>query len=201
VDLTERCVAHVELFKGRLLHAFRDDVELPDGTVGHREYIMHPGAVMIIPLVDRADGTQAVILERQFRYPVGETLIELPAGKRDPGEDSLATAQRELREETGFCATEWAFAGKLQPAVGYSNETIDVWFARMLRAGKRKLDAGEFLEIFEASPDELLTWCQSGRVIDSKTLVGALWLQNVLSGAWKVTWNRVPAGPHGWVTA
>lgn len=199
MDLTERCIAHVELFKGRLLHAFRDDVELPDGTIGHREYIKHPGAVMIIPLVHRNDGSTGVILERQFRYPLGRTIIELPAGKRDPGEEqeSLATAIRELREETGYSADEWARAGTLYPAEAYSSEAIDIWFARGLRAGDRDLDPGEFIEIFEASTDELIDWCRTGRVTDAKTLVGALWLQNVLSGAWKVTWNRVPAQPHG----
>lgn len=195
MDLTERRITHVELFKGRLLHAFRDDVRLPDGSVGHREYIQHPGAVMIIPLVQRDDGTTGVILERQFRYPLGKTLIELPAGKRDPGEEqqSLATATRELREETGYSAAEWAWAGTLGPAEAYSSEVIDIWFARGLQAGARELDPGEFIEVFEASSAELLDWCRSGLITDAKTLVGAFWLQNVLSGAWQVSWQRASA--------
>lgn len=198
MDLTERRTTHVELFKGRLLHAFRDDVSLPDGSTGRREYIQHPGAVMIIALTPGAQGSKGgVVLERQFRYPVGQTLIELPAGKRDPGETSLATAVRELREETGFAADEWARAGTLHPAVGYSDEGIDIWFARGLHGGDRKLDQGEFLEVFEASADQLLAWCRDGQVTDGKTLAGALWLQNVRSGAWSLTWERVQRQSHG----
>lgn len=196
MDLTERQTTHQELFKGRLLHAFRDTVRMPDGSVSVREYIRHPGAVMIIPLVLRKDGTQGVILERQFRYPVDQTIIEFPAGKRDPGEESLATAMRELREETGYGAREWSRAGMLHPAAAYSSEGIDLWFARELRAGTRKLDSGEYLEVFEASADELLDWCRAGRVTDAKTLAGALWLQNVLNGTWHLTWTAAPAEPH-----
>lgn len=194
-DLTERQLHSEELFKGRLLHAFRDRVRLPDGGEATREYVLHPGAVMIIPLLERADGSPAVVLERQYRYPVGQTLVEFPAGKRDPGEDALVCAERELREETGYRAREWACAGVLHPVVSYSTEVIEIWFARGLRAGARQLDAGEFLEVFSATPDELLDWCQSGRVTDAKTLVGAFWLHNVLSGAWTLDWQAAPQPP------
>jgi ADP-ribose pyrophosphatase len=197
VDLTEHQTAHEDLFKGRLLHAFRDTVRMPDGSSSVREYIRHPGAVVIIPLVTRQDGTPGVILERQYRYPVAQRIIEFPAGKRNPGEESLVTARRELREETGYSARDWARAGTLHPAAAYSSEAIDIWFARNLRPGGRKLDPGEYLEVFEASADELLGWCRNGRVTDAKTLAGALWLQNILSGAWNLTWDAVPTEPHG----
>jgi len=183
--LTERKTDSQELFKGHFLHAFRDTVALPNGKQTTREYVIHSGAVMIIPLLD--DGR--LVLERQFRYPVGRVMIEFPAGKLDPGEDSLACAQRELLEETGYSAGEWARAGVLHPVISYSTEFIDIWFARGLVLGERQLDDGEFLEVITASPVELLAWCRDGRVTDAKTLTGALWVQNVLSGAWKVDWK------------
>lgn len=187
--LIEEQLASVELFKGNFLHAFRDTVALPDGATATREYVVHPGAVMIIPLVEEASGEIKVVLERQFRYPVGQVMIEFPAGKLDPGEDSQLCAQRELREETGYSATEWARAGVLHPVISYSTEFIDIWFARGLSSGERQLDQGEFLDVFTATPTDLLQWCRDGRVTDAKTLTAALWLQNVLSGAWELNWH------------
>lgn len=196
--LIEEQVASVELFKGNFLHAFRDTVALPDGATATREYVVHPGAVMIIPLVEEASGEIKVVLERQFRYPVGQVMIEFPAGKLDPGEDSQLCAQRELREETGYSATGWARAGVLHPVISYSTEFIDIWFARGLSSGERQLDQGEFLDVFTATPTDLLQWCRDGRVTDAKTLTAALWLQNVLSGAWELNWHGpVASSPAG----
>ncbi|TXI21585.1 MAG: NUDIX hydrolase, partial [Ottowia sp.] len=159
-DLRETRVGGGELFKGDFLHAFRDDVRLPDGQVTQREYVVHPGAVMVVPLLQAANGELRLVMERQYRYPVRRTIIEFPAGKLDVGESPLACAQRELREETGYTAREWARAGVLHPVVSYSTEFIEIWFARELRAGERRLDAGEFLDVFTASPEQLHAWCR-----------------------------------------
>lgn len=175
------------VFQGHFLHAMRDVVRLPDGTETTREYVVHPGAVMVIPILD--DGR--VVLERQFRYPLQRAMIEFPAGKLDPGEDILACARRELLEETGYRAREWARAGVLHPVISYATEFIDIWFARGLTLGERRLDEGEFLDVLTATPDELLRACRDGVVTDAKTLTGALWLQNVQSGAWPLEWQTV----------
>ena len=182
-----------EVFNGRFLHAFQDTVELLDGSSTVREYIVHPGAVMVIPLLDKEDGSLRVVLERQFRYPVDRVMVEFPAGKLDAGEVSFACAKRELQEETGYYAAEWARAGQMHPVIAYSTEFIDIWFARGLVCGQRHLDAGEFLDVITASPSELLQWCSDGRVTDAKTLVGALWLQNVLNGVWNLNWQSADA--------
>ena len=187
--LIETQTSSQEVLKGVFLHAFRDTVLLPDGKSATREYVIHPGAVMVIPLLTDAHGQLRVVLERQFRYPVGQVMIEFPAGKLDPQESVLACAQRELREETGYSAHEWARAGVMHPVISYSTEFIDIWFARDLALGERRLDDGEFLDVFTATPQELLQWCCAGKVTDAKTLAGALWLQNVLSGAWSLAWQ------------
>ncbi len=185
--LTETRVASQELLRGQFLHAMRDTVRLPDGKEAFREYVIHPGAVMVV--AELPDGR--LVLERQFRYPVQSVMVEFPAGKLDPGEDSLACAQRELLEETGYTARQWARAGVLHPVISYSTEFIDIWFARELTAGERQLDAGEFLDVFSASADELLQCCRDGRITDAKTLTGVLWLQNLRSGAWSLDWASV----------
>ena len=186
--LQERPIASVELCKGNFLHALRDTVELSNGSLATREYVVHPGAVMVVPLVENAQGEVRLVLERQFRYPLHRVMIEFPAGKIDPGEEPFQCAQRELREETGYQAKFWARAGLLHPVVAYSTEAIDIWFAKGLMAGEQHLDQDELLDVFTATPDELMTWCREGAVTDAKTLIAALWLQNVFSGAWSLDW-------------
>ncbi len=186
--LKETLVSSEELFKGKFLHAKRDTVCLPDGKHATREYVVHPGAVVVVPLLD--DGQ--VVLERQFRYPIGQVMIELPAGKLDAGEDPLLCGLRELYEETGYTAAEWAYAGQMHLAIAYSTEVIHIYFARGLSLGARKLDAGEFLDVFTAPAQQLLDWCADGTVTDAKTLSCALHLANHLSGKRAMAWQSVP---------
>jgi ADP-ribose pyrophosphatase len=188
--LRETPLSRTELLRGHFLHVVRDTVRMPDGAHATREFVLHPGAVMVIGLLD--DGR--VVMERQFRHPMQAVMIEFPAGKLDAGEGSLACAQRELLEETGYSAREWAFAGRLAPTIAYSDEVIDIWFARGLTLGERQLDEGEFLDVFAATPAELQAWCFSGEVIDCKTLIGSMWLQNVQRGEWVLEWATHPNG-------
>lgn len=190
-DLIERPIDSTELCKGHFLHALRDTVELPDGQRANREYIVHPGAVMVVPILEDANGQMRLLLERQYRYPLRRVMIEFPAGKLDPGEALFDCARRELREETGYSATSWARAGVLHPVIAYSTEFIDLWFARGLTPGAQQLDNGEFLDLFTANLDELLQWCRDGTVTDAKTLTAALWLQNLAAGHWTLDWFDV----------
>jgi len=187
--LFEERVASEAPYEGRFLKIRNDTVRLPNGHTSTREYVVHPGAVVVIPLLD--DGR--VLLERQFRYPVGQVMTEFPAGKLDPGEDPLVCGQRELLEETGYSATQWARAGALHLAIAYSTEIIHIYFARGLRAGPQQLDPDEFLDVFSAQPADLIAACARGEVTDAKTLTCVLWLQNVLSGAWQLDWQDHPA--------
>jgi len=139
--LMERPLQQQQVYQGNFLDVRRDTVQLPGGASATREYIVHPGAVMIVPILD--DGR--LVLERQCRYPLGSVLLEFPAGKIDPGEDRWACARRELAEETGYRAAEWALAGRLHNAPAYSNEFIEIWFARGLSLGDQHLDDGEFI--------------------------------------------------------
>jgi len=127
--------------KGSFLQVFRDQARLSTGAVVEREYIRHPGAVMVVPLLDG----DRLLMERQYRYPLGQVLLEFPAGKIDRGEPTLITGMRELFEETGYRAGQWALAGRLHNAAAYSDEFIEIWFARQLQAGKAQLDADELL--------------------------------------------------------
>jgi ADP-ribose pyrophosphatase len=187
-SLVETQVTSEQVFKGGFLDVRRDQVSLPNGHVVPREYVVHPGACVVIPLLDNGD----VVLEKQFRYPVGREMIEFPAGKLDPNEDPLLCALRELREETGYSASEWAYAGCMHLAIAYSTEVIHVYFARGLTQGERALDDEEFLDVFTAPARQLLAWCADGTVTDAKTVTCALHLQQFLAGSRELGWNAVP---------
>lgn len=189
--LTEHATSREELLEGHFLHVVREHVRLPDGGSATREFVLHPGAVAVVPLLP--DGR--ILLERQYRHPTGQVMIEIPAGKLDPGEGALVCGQRELLEETGYLAREWAYAFTMYPTVAYSDEAIQIWFARGLEHRGAQLDHGEFIEVFSATPEEFLAWCRDGKVVDSKTLAAALWVQNVLAGTWKLDWQAPATQP------
>jgi ADP-ribose pyrophosphatase len=169
-------------YEGHFLKVQRDTIELPDGKRSKREYIKHPGAVVILPVLD--DGS--ILLERQFRYPLHNVFIEFPAGKIDPNEDPLDCAKRELQEETGYTAREWHFVCTIHNAIAYSDEHLDIFLARGLTAGQAQLDDGEFLDIFTATVPEMLAWVKEGKITDVKTVIGTFWLERILNGQWKL---------------
>jgi ADP-ribose pyrophosphatase len=189
--LREIPVRSEEICKGTFLYVLRDTVQLPSGKLATREYVVHPGAVVVVALLD--DGR--VVLERQYRYPIGQVMVEFPAGKLEQGEDPLLCGQRELLEETGYRASHWAYAGPMHLAIAYSTEVIHVYFAKGLSLGERSLDEGEFLDVISATAAELLQWCSQGLVTDAKTLTCTLWLQNVLSQAWTLDWISIADPP------
>lgn len=187
LHLRETLHERKEVHQGKFLHVRQDTVRLPDGKLASREYVVHPGAAVVVPLLD--DGH--VLLERQYRYPVGQVLVEFPAGKLDANEDPFVCGRRELLEETGYRAAEWAYAGKLHLAIGYSSEVIHIYFARGLQAGERHLDDGEFLDVVRCPIPELLRGCRDGLITDAKTLACSLWLQNAWEGNWQLDWKPV----------
>ena len=173
LDLIETPIASETVFKGRLLDVRRDRVRLPNGGEALREYIVHPGAVVVLALLDNGN----LLFERQFRYPLRRVFLELPAGKIDPGENILNTARRELREETGYEASDWAHLGVMHPGIGYSDERIEIFLARGLRrVGAPQLDANEFLDLLELSPAEARQAVWEGRITDAKTISALYWL-------------------------
>jgi ADP-ribose pyrophosphatase len=171
-DLTEHFISGELVYDGALLKVRRDVVRLPDGSLGTREYIRHPGAVAIVALFD--DGS--VLLERQFRYPHGREFIEIPAGKLEPGEPHLDTAKRELVEDTGYAAAEWTRLGVIHTSIAYTDEAIELFLAKKLTRTERKLDQGEFLETLVVPFGEAIEMIRQGRITDSKSVSGLLWV-------------------------
>ncbi|WP_151446885.1 NUDIX domain-containing protein [Lacisediminimonas profundi] len=178
--LEESCVDSQQVYSGHFLTVARDTVRLPDGNTAAREYIRHPGAVVILPLLP--DGK--ILLERQFRYPLHRVFIEFPAGKIDAGEDPLLCAQRELVEETGYTAGNWQHVCTIHNAIAYSDEHLEIYLARDLVAGEAKLDEEEFLETISVSLDDMLQWVREGKITDVKTVIGTFWLEKILAGEW-----------------
>lgn len=178
--LEETELSSEAVFRGHLLHVRRDRVVLPNGTETGREYILHPGAVLVIPILD--DGS--LLFERQFRYPLRRSFLELPAGKIDPNETPLETGKRELLEETGYTANEWHYVGQLHPCIGYSDERILIYLARGMQAGDHRRDEDETLELLQMSLAEAMEAVRLGEITDGKTMIALFWAEKILNGVW-----------------
>lgn len=179
-DLIEHTVSTELVFDGKLLKVNRDTVHLSAGHEALREWIAHPGAVVIIALLDNGK----LLFERQFRYPLRRIFMELPAGKIDPSEHPLDTARRELREETGYKARSWRHLGTTHPCIGYSDERIEIFWAQGLSYVGHELDHGEMLEVIEFSLADALLAVRDGDITDAKTIAALMWADKVLSGTW-----------------
>lgn len=177
LDLTEHLLSTEIIATGGMLTVKRDQVRLPNGNVSQREYVVHPGAVVIVPLLPNGN----VILEKQFRYPLHQVFIELPAGKIDAGEELLTAGQRELLEETGYSASEWIKLGHQHPCIGYSNEVIHIYLARGLSAGKHRRDDDEHLEVFEAPFADCISMIHHGEITDGKTIIALFLTEKYLA--------------------
>ena len=176
--LREDRISGEDIYGGIFLHMKRDQVRLPDGQQAAREYLTHPGAVAIVAILD--DGR--VLLERQYRYPIAKACLEIPAGKLEIGEDHLLCAQRELEEETGYTAKRWSYIRRIHPVISYSTEFIDIYLAEDLIPGPSKLDDEEFLDVFAAPLEQLITWVEEGEITDVKTTISAYWLDRYRRG-------------------
>lgn len=168
-DLIEKKISGSIVFKGRLLEVHKDEVLLPDGNTTGREYIAHPGAAAII-VIDGDD----IYMERQFRYPVGEVILEIPAGKLDIGEDILTGAKRELKEETGLVCDNLIKIGSMYNSVGYSNEVIHFFLAKDFKQGTNNLDYEEFIDVVKMPFNKVLDMVINNQIKDSKTAYGIL---------------------------
>jgi ADP-ribose pyrophosphatase len=176
-DLTESCIATETIRSGGMLTLKVDQVSLPSGRIGQREYVVHPGASVVVALLPNGH----VLLEKQFRYPLHQVFIELPAGKIDASEAPLLTAQRELLEETGYSAKEWVALGSQHPCIGYSDEVIHMYLALGLTAGQHKRDEDEALELFDLSFTDCLGLIKSGQISDGKTMLALFMAEQYLA--------------------
>lgn len=179
-DFSEITLGSEPVFDGVLLHVRRDTVRLPNGKEATREYIRHPGAAMIIARPD----PDTIVLERQFRYPLARHFIELPAGKIDRGEEPLVTAQRELREECGYTATQWRHLTTLHPCIAYADERIELYLADGLTQVGAALDEDEFLEVMTVPLNQALAWVRDGTITEAKAVTGLLWAEKIRKGEW-----------------
>lgn len=180
MDLTESTLKTRLVYQGVFLKVREDEVRLPDGGTAPREWVEHPGAAAMAPIFD--DGR--ILVVRQYRYAPRLTFTEIPAGKLDPGEGPLQTARRELVEETGYSAAEWAFLTRLHPAIGFSNEIIDIFLCRNLSKAPQQLEHGEFIELDVVTIGWLMDELRAGRLTDVKTQIAAQWLERIYSGQW-----------------
>lgn len=176
-DLQETTLSSKVVFKGGLLDVRLDEVSLPNGKTSTREWIKHPGAAVMIPVLP--DGKLGLI--RHYRYPVQKELIELPAGKLNVGEDPEKCAFRELEEEIGYKAGKLTFLATIHPAVGFASEKMWVYLAEDLEKSEKHTDPDEFVELMPTPLDEAVRMVWANEITDVKTIIGILWAERLLS--------------------
>jgi len=179
-SMAESTLERQTVFEGKFLKVRRDLARLPDGATATREFVMHPGAAAMVPI----GGDERILVERQFRYAMGQMYVEIPAGKIDAGETSIQTARRELLEETGYEAQQWGFLTRIHPAIGFSDEVMDIYLARDLSLRERAMDVDEFLEIEWVTLGWMMDELRAGRLPDVKTQIAVHWLDRLFSGQW-----------------
>jgi len=176
MDFTEKPVKQEYIFKGKIINLRVDDARLPDGSIAKREVVEHPGGVCVAALTDEEE----LLFVEQFRYPYGEVVLELPAGKLEFGEDPFEAGKRELSEETGAEALEYRDLGKLYPTPGYCGEIIHMYMAKNLTFRQQHLDADEFLAVRRIPLPEAVKMVLNNEIRDSKTQVGILKVYHLL---------------------
>ena len=170
MELIEKTVSTETVYKGIIVNIRRDKAELVDGRVSNREVVEHPGGVCVFAL----DNEGKVIMVRQYRYPMGEVVLELPAGKADPGEEPMVTATRELAEETGYHAADVRHLISFYPTCGYSNEHLHIYICKNLTKGEKHLDRDECIDLEWIDADRIIELIAEGKIQDGKTIIGIL---------------------------
>ncbi len=175
-NFKEKKIAGEKVFSGQLLQVYKDEVELPSGKKSFREFIKHPGASVVIPYL----GNNQIMLVNQFRYPVNKTMLELPAGKIDPGESYKATMIRELFEETGLKAETMIQLAPIHTCIGYSNELLYLFWASGLEKTDHNIDTDEIISLNPIDISDALELIYTGEISDGKTIVGIFWADKIL---------------------
>lgn len=174
-DLKEDKISSTQIFSGKLIDLYLDNVRLPNGKQSTREWLNHPGAVCLVPILNNGD----ILLIRQFRYGPRDEFIEIPAGKLDKNEEPLKCGLRELEEETGYKSNKLTFLTNIHPAIGFSNEKMWMYLAEELELSEKKLDDDEFLELLPTPLNVALEWVFSGKITDVKTIIGIMWMKEL----------------------
>lgn len=170
MEFKEKTLDSQMMYDGRIIKVYKDNVELADGKKSFREVVRHSGGVVILAFKDE----DTILLVKQYRYPIGETVLELPAGKLEKGEDPFEAAKRELEEETGYCANKWTDLGYINTSPGFSDEKLYLYLAQDLEYTHCHPDEGEIIQAFEYKYDDVLNMIDNGEINDAKTICGLM---------------------------